>query len=215
MMGRDLMRLRDPPFGALPKTFGGTRSDQRDSAWRSTKCRRLAPVVRPKDEIAHRKNVQHMFPPMGQRNPTRRELLEHTFPVRLAVRVPQGQEHHIDRALRRVLGWQAHGRLGSTLYLTSLGHASGFVCACPDIQLDGTWPLRLTLAFEAKQEWLVRDALRQIVDDAGYEMERAGHHRGGAPAWHLGLHTVWDAVQFMRMAHPARLVAERHIGRNG
>ena len=152
---------------------------------------------------------------MGQRNPTRRELLEHAFPVRLSVRVPSGQDHRIDRALRRVLGWQAHGRLGSMLYLTSLGHASGFVCACPDMQLDATWPLRLTLAFEAKQEWLVRDALREIVGDAGYAMERAGHHRGGAPAWHLGLHTVWDGVQFMRMAHPARLVAERYLGRNG
>ena len=101
------------------------------------------------------------------------------------------------------------------LYLTSLGHASGLVCACPDMQLDATWPLRLTLAFEAKQEWLVRDALREIVGDAGYVMERAGHHRGDAPAWHLDLHTVWDGVQFMRMAHPARLVAVRYVGRNG
>ena len=152
---------------------------------------------------------------MGQRNPTRRELLEHAFPVRLSVRVPSGQDHRIDRALRRVLGSQAHGRLGSMLYRSWLDHASGCVWACPEMQLDATWPLRLTLAFDMKQEWLVRDALREIVGDAGYAMERAGHHRGGAPGWHLGLHTVSDGVQFMRMAHPARLVAERYVDRNG
>ena len=152
---------------------------------------------------------------MGQRNPTRRELMEHAFPVRLAIAVPQGEDQRVGRALRRVLGRQAHGRMGTMLYLTSLAHASGFVCACPDLQLAAHWPLRLTISFEAEQEWLVRDALREIVGDAGYVMARAGHHRGGAPAWHLGLHTVWDGVQFMRMAHPARLLAERYVGRNG
>lgn len=136
-----------------------------------------------KEAIVDTVLVLHMFRRMGQRNPTRRELLEHAFPVRLTVRVPPGQDHRVDRALRRVLGWQAHGQLGGVLYLTSLRHASGFVCACPDMQLDTDWPLRLTLAFETTQEWLVRDA--------------------------------WDGVQFMRMAHPARLVAERHVGRNG
>ncbi len=89
---------------------------------------------------------------MSQRNPTCRELLEHAFPVRLSARMPPGQDHRIDRALRRVLGWQAHGRLGSMLYLTSLGHAFGLVCAGLDMQLEATWPLRLTLAFKAKQE---------------------------------------------------------------
>ena len=105
---------------------------------------------------------------MGAKNPTKTDLLEHNFPIRL--RVSASNTHHdpIEPAMRRVLGRQAFGYIPGTLYLTSLSHASGFVCACPGASLNGDWPLRITLAFESTQEMLVRDALKPIVGDAGY-----------------------------------------------
>lgn len=152
---------------------------------------------------------------MGTKNPTRRELLEHNFPIRLLIESPAGQGDPVGRALRRVLGRQAWDRLGRALYLTSLRHASGFICACPDAQLVGEWPVRLTLVFEHSQTDLVRDALRRVVGDNGYGLDTARFYRGKAPAWHLDLKTVWDGVQFMRMGHPAVLSVGRWVSRGG
>ena len=155
--------------------------------------------------------------PMGHRNPTRHELLEHVFPVRLEVAAPSGHADPVPRALRRVLGQGAHGLMGSRVYLATLAQASAFVCACPEAPLspESNWPVRLTPCFEIAQEGLVRDALRVVVGDTGYVLAQAGHHRADRPAWHLGLRSVWDGVQFMRMAQPAQLVAERWRGRDG
>lgn len=153
---------------------------------------------------------------MGQRNPTRRELLEHAFPVRLRLAEPEGGlADPVGRALRRVMGRQAHGRLGGLVYLSTLAQATSLVCACPVARLEGDWPLRLTIAFEQHQEGLMRDALRPLVGDMGYTLERAGHHRAGRPAWHLGLPSVWDGVQLMRMAHPGLVAQGSWRGRNG
>lgn len=152
---------------------------------------------------------------MGARNPTKTDLIEHNFPIRLSLDAPLDRPDPIEPAVRRVLGRQAYGRLGHRLYLSSLQHATGFICACPTATMKGDWPLRVTLAFEAKQEMLVRDALQPIVGDAGYILDRAGHHRADKPAWYLQMRCVWDAVQFMRMAHPAEIVMSRFRGRNG
>lgn len=161
----------------------------------------------------------HMFclcsATMGMKNPTKTDLLEHNFPVRLTVATKNDCADPIEPALRRVIGRQAYGRLGQRLYLSSLTHATGFVCACPAASMHGHWPLRVTLAFENKQEMLVRDALKPIVGDAGYILGRADHHRADRPAWHLEMRCVWDAVQFMRMPHPAIIVMGRWHGRNG
>ena len=152
---------------------------------------------------------------MGAKNPTKTDLLEHNFPIRLRVTAPHSHADPIEPAMRRVLGRQAYGYLPGTLYMTALSHASGFVCACPGASLQGEWPLRVTLAFENTQEMLVRDALQPIVGDAGYRLARAGQYRADRPGWHLEMRCVWDAVQFMRMPHPALIVAANWRGRNG
>lgn len=152
---------------------------------------------------------------MGSRNPTKAELIDHSFAVRLTVKEPDRSSDVVGRALRRVVGWQAHARLGQWVYLSSLKDATGFVCACPSAPLTGALPVRVTLAFENTQEMLVRDALQPIVGDAGYVLGKAGHHRADRPAWYLEMRCVWDAVQFMRMPHPGLIVGGRWQGRNG
>jgi hypothetical protein len=155
-----------------------------------------------------------MFSRMGARNPTKTDICEHRFPVRLCVEAPDGYGNPVERALRRVTGGQPYGRIGRHLYLSRLAHAAGFVCACPAATLYGEWPLRIVLAFEVTQEMLIRDALRPVVGDMGYVLERVGRERAGRPGWHLHMRCVWDAVQFMRARHPGLIVGDRWRDRN-
>ena len=134
---------------------------------------------------------------MGRRNPTKRDIFELRYPVRLSV------SGYALRTVRRTAQGAPHDVLGGHLYLTNTAHACRLACASPEAVWHGPWPVRLVLRMQTSQEWLVRDALRDICGDQGYVIELTG--RLGT----IDLACVWDAHLLLRYVPKVGLSPDR------
>ena len=134
---------------------------------------------------------------MGSRNLTKRDIHDLTFPVRLHV------SGYSSRSVRRTSQGAAYGQVGPDLYLMSTAHACRIACASPEARWAEPWPVRIVVRMESSQEWLVRDALRDICGDAGYVLDATG--RLGT----LDLACVWDAHLLLRHVPRISLAGSR------
>lgn len=134
---------------------------------------------------------------MGSRNPTKRDILEDRFSIRLAI------SGYLSRQVRRTAQGADHGVLGRHLYLSSTGHACRLACASPEATWHGPWPVRIVLRMDRSQEWFVRDALRSICGDAGYVLDATGRIA------HLDMACVWDAHLLLRYVPRGGLSGDR------